>query len=329
VRKFRPEVPLGLQKIVSRMLAKQPSDRYRSCAAVAEHLMPYAHDARLVSLAQRIAALPRGDLAAVASELTDRSGEHPDVRSRRGWLIAAAASVGASLTAWGWTRREPPAHHLKIGEWRPLVPVLPPVTYPHEPPVPQSAPAVRVQLDNRDRTLIVDASREAFIDIGQPVNGRFAVRAAMARSEPAARFGVFFRHRPYKSHAAKTYPYQVIELVSQPSGQAELLWSRYCYYEREDHTFRREQVTLAGTIVPLPRGAEPGLLELALGNSGLPEVAWLGRPLKASAWELSFDGRLATQVTRDQLREAFLGRLGLFAQGTGVRFSDVQLAYLA
>src|SRR5690606_14531678 len=95
LRTFRPEAPLGLQKILAKMLAKRPDDRYSSAEEVAERLAPYAADARLDALGQRVAAL-----------VADRPPhEHPSstmhddtwsaaTPSRRTWLLGASATVG-------------------------------------------------------------------------------------------------------------------------------------------------------------------------------------------------------------------------------------------
>ena len=56
IRHERPDVPLGLQKIMTRMLAKRPADRYDSAGEVASRLMPYAQGERLTELGARIAS---------------------------------------------------------------------------------------------------------------------------------------------------------------------------------------------------------------------------------------------------------------------------------
>lgn len=100
----RDGIPGGLQKILNRMTARQPSKRYASPAEVAADLAPCATGCDLIGLLRRVDIVPRnarseaGATVDSADYLTS-SGEFRSRRTSRRWLIPiACVAVGVLLT---------------------------------------------------------------------------------------------------------------------------------------------------------------------------------------------------------------------------------------
>lgn len=332
LRQFRPEAPLGLQKILAKMLAKAPANRYATAADVAAHLAPYAADARLPALGERIAAIPQADLPPRhGSEATTAPTPHAGITviSRRRWLEWAGITLATGVPlAWWWHARPLPSGQLQVGTWRPLTAVANPATYSTGTNGPDTAPAI-VRFDDHQQTLTLDAAEETFLELGQPINGRFALRTWISCANVPSRYGWYFRHRPYRSATGPALPQQVVEVVRDEADKTQLIWSRYCFYQQADGTYRRESLALADVSVTAPSPGQPALLQISLGQTGFPSVTWRDTELSPTAWTVAYEGRIAAEVPRDELAQTYLGRLGLFAYGTGIRFAQPQLAYLA
>jgi serine/threonine protein kinase len=100
VRGLRPEVPLPVADLLSRLLAKEPGDRPQSAAEVA---------AALAAFAEPLTASP-----------PPKRPVRPPRRGRGKWLVAAVLLVGMlGLAAWAWRNRIPPESP-KAPETRPL-----------------------------------------------------------------------------------------------------------------------------------------------------------------------------------------------------------------
>ncbi len=314
VRSHRPEVPLGLQKILGRMLAKNPSERYQSAGDVAEHLSAYVDGARLASIAARLDGVSRAALQSLAEESTVTALRRP-ARVHRRWLLLAAASA-VPVAAWWWRGQAPAARRLRTGNWRPLQVAATPESFPALPQsdsVLSAAAAKTVETDS----CVLESHAPTLWELGSPVTGRFALRTDFACQTESERVGLFFKYRPFKTREGRAYPFQVIEFARPSPEASRLFWSRYCFYERSDGGYREEYKPWAELPVALPAGLPEATLEVRLGLVGFPEVVWNGQLIKASEWDQTWESRQMSQLTRDELARAYLGRLGIFLRGAG------------
>ncbi|MCA9148286.1 MAG: serine/threonine protein kinase [Planctomycetales bacterium] len=332
VRAQRPEVPLGLQKIITRMLAKQRDDRPGSAAEIAEHLTPYTGEARVGSLAARGVAWAQGQTqgplrADDESPLACRS------ITRRQWLAWGGATAASLLVAGvAFARRSTPPPELQRDLWRTLTPIGTPVTYSSGGPAPDEHTGITSEqptMSWSDNTLSVMAPIETFIDLGLPVQGAFSLRTDLLIQASGGRAGFFFQHRPHKAAVAgKTYPYQVIELILDGSENVRLEWSRYAFYQNDSQPTRRQLTPLATLALPIIAPPSPFHLQIAVGRTGIPQVTCQNEILAESRWNLTFLGREQFKLTRDQIEPSYRGRVGLFAHGQHVEFANPQLRYL-
>lgn len=334
VRDVRPDVPLGLQKILTKMLAKSREERFATAAELIEHLGPYAVDAQLQHLAVHI--LPAQQRP---SELGDLDETQPHTRQsrstrRRILLAVAGATVPLALATWPLLRRSTP--RLQAEKWRPLPMNGEPKTFTWgsderssspDTTFPASLEAIRQQPGRWK----VAGSPDTIFCLGQPVTGQYSVRISFQGLTNDDIFGLFFRYRPHKSRDQRVYPFQAIELVSVGTPQNatwKLRWSESCYYEREDGRFDRQYDELAELAVQR-RDNQLDELVVRLGESGLPKVQWNGQAVASAAWDLSYQGRYRSQWTRVQLQHGYLGKLGLFVRAPSIICTAPQLAYHA
>ena len=90
VRQFAPDVPEGLARVLDRMLAKYPDDRFATPAAVVEVLAPWCVGADLRTLLRRAIEAKSSPLPPGKGRVEDRSAVRP------------AARPPLLLTSWGW-----------------------------------------------------------------------------------------------------------------------------------------------------------------------------------------------------------------------------------
>jgi serine/threonine protein kinase len=332
LRQFRPEVPLGVQKIVQRMLAKRPEDRYGSAGEVAEHLAAFAHGAQLGSLATRVADTPDEELDSLGAEPTTCYQSEPLRYSRR-WALVAAGAIAVPLMTWLWKASSREPAQLATNTWRDLEPVEEPVGFPVE--LGQSVVRGKTVQPPEPTTFLLSAQPATIWEFGRPITGQFALRThwqwAEATSPRAdeARAGVFFRYRPFRRFDRLWHPFQTIEATHGADERARLEWNQYVFSQQEDGSFVPEVKLLAEVLLPPAAKDNPCRLHVALGQVGFPEVHWNDQLVKSTSWNVQFDGRHMAQVTRDDLRRNYLGRLGVFVKAAQVRFDTPQLEYLS
>jgi hypothetical protein len=328
IRLHRPEVPLGLQKVVCRMLAKRPADRYETAAEVAQRLEPYAEGARLEELGSHVRSLTPGEIQQSLLEVTTSLPGRSDRRlwlTRRRILVTAASLVPLAAVTWRlWPHASP---RLQIGDWRGLVPTEPPRIFPRS--LASASDAVAARIDaNPGESWRLSARVDTLFELGQPIRGPFALHVRFGRDKDCERLGVFFKYRPIKTDAEVQHPFQVIELARGETDGHRLLWSRYLFRSQPREIFRCEYTPWAEVPVVWPAQRSEVELEVALGRAGFPEVRWNGQPLSEGRWRLSWQARHMSQLTHDELKKAYLGRLGIFARSATALFSELQLCYL-
>jgi serine/threonine protein kinase len=328
IRHQRPEVPLGLQKVLCRMLAKRPSDRYDTAADVAQRLEPYAEGARIKELGLHVNSLTLSQIQRSFAEDTASVAVVPHVRTwltRRRLLVTAASMLPLAAVVWrGWPHSVP---RLRVGQWRSLRPTEPPLSFPRSIASGREAAQSHVSAEP-GQPLKMSAQADTLFELGQPIRGPFALRFRFSCLDDCDRIGVFFKYRPHKTEAAVVHPFQVIELARSDTDGYRLLWSHYLFHSKPHEVFGCEYTPWAevSTAAPVRRGEAE--LEVTLGRTGFPEVRWNGDPLSEGRWTLSWQARHMSQLTRDELQRAYLGRLGVFARSATATFSQLQLCYL-
>jgi hypothetical protein len=327
IRHERPDVPLGLQKIILRMLAKRATDRFSSAEEVATRLLPYTQGARLRELGARIASTVPDEIDRLAYEPSDslRGAPRESRRvTRRGLLLATAAAVPPAAGFWLlWKRRTP---QLQLAHWRRLAPTEPALSFPETGSPLGSTPHTACEV-LPGGAVKVAALHSTLFHLGQPVQGRFALLTEFTAEATLDRLGVFFKYRPHKTDSGVAHPFQVIEIAPGEASGFRLLWSHYCFYAEPGGTYRCDYLPWAETSIPFAP-PEPGRLQLTLGTTGFPDIHWNGTPLSEGRWTVSWQARHMAQQTRDELKRAYLVRLGLFVRSGSAVFSRLQLRYL-
>ena len=324
VRTLRPEVPLGLQRIITKMLAKRPEDRYQTAQEVEQHLSTYAIEARLKSLSDRIAAVPREQFFTDPPRTTvDENMQRR--RTRRQVLVAASAFTPLAIAGLLLNRRRNDVK-LQTDISRPLRPTSSARSYPSSITELQNPAAeLSVAADNHDVTLRTRCA--SAVDLGKPVSGRFQLRSTIRCHNEPQHVGLFFRYRPRKTKTSRVHPFQVIEIAHDGEQLRELCWGQYRYFENGDGTFEVDRKPWARVAIE-GSTQQPHDLQITLGKTGFPQVAWNGIRFKQAAWTIDWEGMHASQLTRNQLAFAFLGGFGLFVERGDASFSQMQLAYL-
>lgn len=324
VRALRPEVPLGLQKIITKLLAKLPEDRFQTAAEVDQHLKTYAIDARLASLSQRIGTVPKDQLYANPSSVSATQGTSPRRITRRRMLVATAACLPITAAGFFFGRRR---HHPKLqtNNWRPLYPSATPKSFPTSADELQHPAAALTTAT--DSAVTLQTHFATMVELGKPVSGRYRLRSTIKCHSETQRVGWFFRYRPRKTKTTRVHPFQLVEIARDGHHLRELVWSQYRFFENGDGTFESDVKPWARTPVE-GSSNDDHELQITLGITGFPQIAWNGQTLKQAAWEVEWEGMHASRLTRQQLASAYLGQFGVYVDRGEAAFSQMQLVYL-
>ena len=333
VRHLRPEIPLGLQKLVKKMLAKRPDDRYETMEEVADHLQTYAVDARLPSLAAKVADLPEFERARATTPT-----EQPAVLPRRKALrrIGIASLAIAPITGWILFQRTRNRPALAPNVWRPLTATAEPMRFPvvaDTDAIPDSEPPTGVQSDTETNAVqLASNGMVSIVEYGTPVHGRFSLRGDMRLDRAKTRAGFFLRYRPARTREGRSFPFQAIEFVSHGDETHSLCWGRYRFIEQADGRFEMDRFDWSRVPIRPASDSEGQFhrIQITVGRTGIPQVIFDEQPIAAASWksELSFEGRHASTRTTNQLRNHYLGRLGVLVRHGVASFANIQLAYL-
>lgn len=319
---YRSDVRRGLDRLVQRMLAREPRERIATAAEVAQALGRYARRADLRGL---IRASCRTDLTAeVAANSHDTTeASRPGRVSRRRLVLGGTvAAAGAALVApWLLSGRPP---QLQRFHWRSLTPKSPEILLAVERP-----DQIHAKLDDPAR-ISVESQDVVLVHLGRAVAGVLALKVTLRRDQPFHGAGLFFQYRRVDAFPI-VCEFQCLQVrpaddVSAPAT-GRLLWS-HCAVAVEGEALAIHRDAWAETTVDLAEGDAGQQLELVLGQNGFPEVRWNGRTLKMAAWTLSSEGHKQASLPPDRLRRHYLGRLGLFHAGGATTFLHPQLAYL-
>ncbi|HJQ81756.1 MAG TPA: serine/threonine-protein kinase [Lacipirellulaceae bacterium] len=315
---LRAGVTLELDKLLIRLMAKQPNDRYQTAAELLADLTPLANGADLPSLMRQL-GLPssRPQLAAETSTSTLQKASHRRI-SRRTVLVggAAAASLAALYGRRFWTS-EP---RVVTDQWRSLAP---------------ASSALLLSLDNTatwshepaDASITIDADRYALANLGQPLFGAFSLRTGFRLFSDNCRAGVFFRYHSRVQNQRPAQDFHLVEFipnVAEGTAESILQWSYILIRGRPTETQFERRVWASTPAFAAGKRLE---LEVVLGLEGFPGIIWCGRRLPASAWTLTTDGRQKTQISNERLRAEYRGCLGVIASHGSAKFYRPQLMY--
>ncbi len=318
---LRREIPDAVQRLVDRLLAKSPEDRFTSPQELLRQIRPLTRGADLWEVA-RLSGI----------EMQGRRAKHGIVNSglsRREALLSSIAAVCA--VAVGGTalyRKTHPTGTQWMGTdsaWRRLQVESPPVLLSL---APLQEGSWKQATEDELRICSVEP---LLLNLGQPLLGTFRITVEIAQAVWKGNAGIFFKHAQRQQEGVQTHTYQTMEIVrdeDQRNATFRLLWSgQKVTTDGEKPTLHPRQLWADVPIEsPLPGAVVP--LQISLGMSGFPDVFWNGKPLPVDRWKLSFEGKQQTMLPSSRLRDRYLGRLGLIAWGEETIFSGAKLMYV-
>ncbi len=340
----RADVPVAVEELRRRLMAKEPADRPAEPAEVARTLEPFCAGADLAALARNAQARPR---AADAPAVLDRSTETrnaaavlstpaggqtftapPVLRPRpRRRLWAAAVGVGILAVVvlvevgprpWPWAPPTPPA--------LPVVPTTPTPADPQaglggwknllveQPTASLWIPAAdsRLDYDRPKESLWVHSSLPSLIRLGDAEAAAYKIQIAFRQLHWVGGVGVYFGGRP----AGAPTEFQLIDLHFQDQtarigrSVGEVVAGRA----------GRPEVSLGGLAscpVPTPLRNAPVLLEIVVAEHRQLSVSWDGVPCKGLD---TADAAAAAARHADDR-----GEFGIYCSGSDVTVSTARL----
>jgi serine/threonine protein kinase len=311
-------VPTELERLLVRLLAKLPRDRYQTAAALVADLSPLAQGADLQSLARELGLRSSGSYAAADSEARRADTTARGRMARRTILFGGAAA--ASLAVISGRRFWTPIPKVVTGEWRPLAPVSSDVLFSLD-------NDAKWSYEPADASIALNADQYALVNLGQPLVGAFSLRTAFSLLSDDCSAGVFFRHHSRVQNKVLVQDFHLVEYIpSTVDGSAEsiLQWS-YILVRGAPTDTQLERKIWAST--PAFASGKRLELEVMLGLEGFPGIKWCGKRLPASAWTLTSEGREKTQISNERLRADYRGCLGVLASNGSAKFYRPQLMY--
>ena len=300
------DTPLGMSRIIQKMLAKKSEERFSSMLDVAKSLEPYAVDADLSS----IVATYQGK---EAQPRQIDSTPKKDKRVLRRTVMAAALTGTVSLFI--YSRKTGNTSSLRTNQWRNLaIPSTKSII---------SGAKVRAKLDAQQR-LELDADEHAIHLIGNPIHGTFCFEAQVDAMSEIVRAGIMFRFRRSKRRIGLRYEFQTLQIVRDRSA-ARLIWNDYLWdYSRKESRFQENPIaeTMIGDV-------DSGIIGVSLGQLGFPDISFQGTLIPQREWQISHRGFEAMQLARVEARKAYLGEIGFFVSESAACFSKPRLKYLA
>jgi serine/threonine protein kinase len=316
---LRADVPLELDRLLCRLLAKRPEERYQSDQALVDDLRPLARKADLPALAAR-AGLHSQQTGAVPFAASDVPAAAHRQINRRTVLFGGVAII--SLGAFYRTRRWSAPPKLATEKWRQLRPISSTFLLSLD-------ESSKLSYQTDQETIQIQSADYSLANLGRPLTGVFSFRTTLCLVSEECRAGLFFRYREAMRKEDSVRDFHMVELLRKSdrgSPRTVLEWSHVVYQgsSRQQHV---ERTVLASAFVDRVATGERSELVITLGADGFPGIAWNGNPLPESHWELSSDGRYKRQITKDRLRTDFMGYLGVFALNGAAKFFRPELMY--
>ncbi len=301
------DVPDIVQRLLERLLAKEPADRLSSAAELIRHVEPLARGADLCRL-----ALQAGLQPVQSSVNADNSSRPPRLLTRRQALVVASvagvAALGSLRIVSGVARQRNAGPRVKTRQWRPLSLVSPEVLA-----TPLSDEALWQQPDSNTLRVRSSPSQRVLLNLGQPVVGQYRLAVELVTPIGHRNAGLFFKFATTRRDGRLTHDFQSLELVRDDAeaGAHQLVWSDWRVFEDQGHFEIGRHTLLAGTRVTLPNMTAP--LAVRCGRQGFPEIWWGDTFLPASDWNVSFEGQEQSALPKKRLATEFFGHVGLVA----------------
>ena len=310
----RDDIPAELDRLVSKLLAKDPDDRPATAREVATMLEPFADESNLFGLlSQHCSELTSQRTEEVNQRRPARRRQKVNVRRRVLLLMtfAVAATGLAVANVWLFPHRAP----IDTGSWRSLAPARPALL--------NYQPESGTTLDRRDDgTLMLDSPELALLHFGKPLTGAYRWRATLQRKSWEKFAGVFFRLRKSGEDGLAFHTFEIHDPDGGNSpGTVTILWRSY-------DTNSGEVIDLAETHLRGSNGSSEFALEVTVGRSGLPGLACNDQRVHQSDWTLSKDARDFVVANVDQLAELYAGRIGVVQHSGQTSVDSPELLYL-
>lgn len=328
IRDVRPEVPLGLQRLIQTMLAKEPRQRPGSMQEIAMRLETYAHDARLASLGHRISGMPRELLNQLNAERETDSARSDSTSRRRAFVAVAIITLGTGLALPQFVSPRLTQATLATEVWRTLTTTADPrhfgkIDLDQVPQVEASRRSIRVT--NANRTLI---------EMGSPVQGRFALRTTVELRTEDTTCGLFFRYRPGKYKDAVDHPFVTLEISRESNDQYILRWG-HCRYSEEDEPIQFTEeyklwadVDVSKRVTSAAPDRSQVSLEIRVGNVGFPAIYVNNQHITSQQWQQRWQAENMSMLSQREASQTYRGRLGVFVRSGSASFKETQLSYL-
>jgi serine/threonine protein kinase len=314
---IRADVPAVLDRLLCRLLAKLPDNRYQCDQELIDDLRPLTRKANLRALATSAGLQSQLNDTTQFSCLATDTEAHRRM-SRRTVIFGgvAAISLGAFFRKRMWSA--PP----KVGteRWRRLKPI---------------ASTFLLSFDEHSKfsyrsdqnSIRIDSVGYSLVNLGRPLTGAFSFRTLLQLDSAVSRAGVFFRFREAMEKAGVVRGFHVLELSPRNNRGMPLHVFEWSHVASQDSSEEQVERTLMASTFVERVPSEHSELLITLGVDGFPGITWNGNQLPQSHWVLTPDGRYESQMTKDRLRTEFMGCLGVFTLNGAARFFRPELMY--
>lgn len=313
IRNRRGDVPLGIDRIIRRMLNKKVDERYANMDEVIAAMSPYAEGADLHRLADQICGRPVSQPVPKIEE----SGWF----TRRHALMGIAAGLGLVLIG----RNLIPTDNrqkLQFDTWRGMQSTKPGRVL--------SSGITKLDFDPAQSvyTISTEDLRSDYLAIyptGQPVHSPFAMEVEVTLLTKESAAGLFFGYRPEKLEIGTHHPLETIYL-KRIGEKITLHWAklRWDYSPLES---RVQEDPLGQIRLPLHSG-ESIELHVEIGASAIPTVIIAGQQVDSKRWILTHDGTITSRTSNSELGARFDGQVGLFVARSNASFRQPRLKYI-
>ncbi|MCA9212006.1 MAG: serine/threonine protein kinase [Planctomycetales bacterium] len=317
LRVRRPDVPMGLDRVVRNMLNKNPANRYENMEAAIRAMEPYADGANLPRLAQRLLGreVEEPPTPVVKAKLLSRR----NVLSGTAILLAAAYS-GRSFFSFG--AKEPV---LQFDNWRPMVSTKPNRILESQ----QVEQPLLVDPKNVEYTISVPGL--AIYPMGQPVRDRFAMEAFVTMSDPPSlpgvappsKSGLFYAYRPEMLEVGRRHPLRSVYL-ERSDDRLSLVWADVTWDETPKNSGIKSEPLAK---VRIEAGGKQTKLFVEIGTSPLPVVKVDEKAVTDQQWVTTAAGAHAVRIAENEIL-VNQGQVGLFVECSTACFAEPRLKYV-
>ncbi len=206
---FRADAPAELDRIVKRMLAKQPESRFSTPAELAAALEPWSAEHDLGELAatafEKGGHGTWGDASTVTTGPDNSAGGRAKARRRNAWRLAAVAALFAALAAVAglWSISKGSA----ATAWTEALSFA-----PREVEHPGRGNTSRWHFDDPTGALVVVSGRPCLIQLGMIEGGRYLVGVDVQQDEWQGGCGIFLGFQLGDPSGEQTEEFHVVEI---------------------------------------------------------------------------------------------------------------------